>query len=267
MTDKKKTAVKTKPFLTGAPTDENTIKQSLKFFGALLLTGFMSFLVCSMTSFDSVILRILINIVIETLILLIYFNKGADLGTEGVSRGEILYQHIQKGQETAESEKRIPFHRAKGFLIGLFGTALFLVLAIILALTARRQMTGAGTLPSWMEAYLRRSEISDALVSYTKGTPATVPDIIRVFVRVMIMPFISMAGAENRGILLFLERISPVLILLPAISYGIGYLQGPSQRKRVHTEIAANARKRTIREKRERRNKAASGPKGPVQLN
>ena len=267
MTDKPKTQEKAKPFLEGTPTDENTVRQALKFFGAMLLVGFMCFLVCSMTSFDSAVLRIGINLVIEALILMIFFNKGEALGTDGVARGEILYQYVQRGKEVTESEKRIPYHKFKGFLIGFLGTALFFILALILAFTAQRQMTGAGVLPSWMESYMRRSEISGALVSYTQGVSVTVTDIVRIIVRVLIMPFISMAGPESRDALLLMERISPLLVLLPALSYGAGYLQGPAQRRKIHTEIAANARKRKIREKRERKKRIASAPKGPQQLN
>ena len=267
MTDKPKTQGKAKPFLQGSPADENTLRQALKFFGAMLLVGFMCFLVCSMTSFDSAVLRIGINLVIETLVLMIFFNRGATLGTDGVARGEILYQHVQKGQEVSENEKKIPYHRLKGFLIGFIGTALFFILALILAFTAQRQMTGAGTLPSWLESYMRRSEFSGALVSYTQNVSVTAQDIIRIVVRILIMPFVSMAGAENRNLLLIAERMSPLLVLLPALSYGIGYMQGPAQRKKIHTEIAANARKRKIREKREKRKRNTSAPKGPQQLN
>ena len=267
MTNKPKTPETAKPFFRGKPTDENTARQALQFFGVLILVAFMTFLVCTMTSFDSPILRVAINLVIESLILLIYYNKGAALGTEGVSRGEILYQHLQKGEEASESEKRVPFHPAKGFVIGLLGTAPFFILAVILAVSAEKQMTGAGTLPSWTESYLRRSEIGDALVSYTQGASVTFTDILRIIVRLAIMPFISMCGAENRGLLLLAERLSPVLVLLPAIAYGTGYLQGPAMRKKVHTEIAANRRKRMIREKRERKARAAVRPKGPEQLN
>ena len=76
MTEKPKTQEKAKPFLEGAPTDENTVRQALKFFGAMLLVGFMCFLVCSMTSFDSAVLRIGINLVIEALILMIVFRAA-----------------------------------------------------------------------------------------------------------------------------------------------------------------------------------------------
>lgn len=266
MSNGQQTRGQSKPFLRGTPTDENTVQQALKFFGAMILVAFMSFIVCSMTSFSNNILRIGINIVIETLIILIFFNKGADMGTEGVSRGEILFQHIQKGQEASQSEKRIPFHPAKGFVIGLLGSSLFMILALLLALTAERQMTGAGTLPTWMESYMRRSEISDALAGYSQSAAVSATDIFRIIIRLTIMPFVSICGAENRDLLLTVERLSPALVLIPAAAYGTGYMQGPSRRRKIHTEIAENARRRRIREKRERRARITV-PKGPQQLN
>jgi len=256
-----------KPFLKGSATDETTVRQSLKFLGILAITSLMTFLVCSLTSFKSDVLRILINIVIEMLILIIFFDRGAASGTDAVARGEILYQHIEKGIDVSTGEKRIPFHPIKGCLIGCTGSLLFFILAVILAFTAQRQMTGAGVLPSWMDTYMRRSEVSGALVQYTQSGSVSFTDIIRIAVRILIMPFISIAGAENRGLLLTIERLSPLLVLFPAISYGSGYLLGPSRRTKVHSEIAENRRRRVSREKRERKARITHTPKGPEQLN
>ena len=256
-----------KPFLKGSPTDENTIRQSLKFLGILVITSLMTFLVCSLTSFKSDILRILINIVIETLVVFIFLDRGAALGTDAVARGEIIYQHIEKGIEVSEAEKRIPFHPLKGYVIGFAGSALFMILAVILALTTQRQMTGAGVLPSWLDSYMRRSEVSSALIQYTQSGSVSFTDIIRIAVRMLIMPVISIAGAENRDLLLTIERLSPLFILIPSISYGSGYLLGISRRTRIHSEIAENRRRRASREKRERKARSSHAPKGPEQLN
>ena len=267
MTDTTKKKDRTKPFLKGSPTDENTVRNAFRFFGILIMTAFISFIVCSMTSFKSVILRVGINLVIEALILFIFFNKGADLGTDGVARGEILYQHEQKGQDISAGERKIPFHPFKGAVIGLLGTLIPLILALILALTAQRQMTGPGVLPSWMDTYLRRSEIGDALAGYSQSATLTVTDIVRIVIRIAVMPFITMAGSENRDLLLAIERLSPILVLLPAASYAAGTLTGPSQRKKVHEEIARNNRKRASREKREQKKRRNGIPKSPEQLN
>ena len=267
MKEKKTAPEKSKPFLTGAPTDENTVKQALKFFGMMLLIIFMSFLVCSMTGFNSRILSIIVNLAVEGLILLVVYTKGADLGTDGVVRGEILYQHIQKGIDAAESEKRIPFNKMKGFIIGLLGSALFLVFAILLAVTTKKQMTGAGVLPSWTEGFIRRSEFRNALAQYIQPSGITFTDIMRILVRMMLMPFVSMVGADNTDILLVLERISPLLVLLAPAAYGAGYLTGPAKRRQVHTEIAKNTRKRIMKEKKEQKARRTIALKEPKQLN
>ncbi len=267
MKNRKPATVNAKPFLSGSPTDENSFRQAIGFLGTLLLVAFMSFLVCSMTGVQSVFLRILINTAIEALILLIFFSRGVQLGTDATARGEILYQHVEKGLPASQSEKKIPFHILKGFMIGFLGSFLFFVLALFLAFTARKQMTGPGTLPSWTEGYMHRSEIGGALVAYTNPSALNFTDIIRIIVRMLIMPFVSMAGTENKDLLLTVERISPLLVLLPALSYGIGYLQGPSRRKLIHSEIVSNNRKRIIREKKERRKKQGIASKGPQQLN
>ena len=257
-----------KPFVTGSITDENTWRNALKFMGLMIITAFMSFLVCSMTGFQSSVLRIIVNAAIETVILFLFFNRAAGYGEEAVARGEILFQHREKGIEITENEKRIPFHPMKGFVTGLIGTVIFLIPAIVLAVTATRQMTGAGTLPSWMDSYTRRSEIGGALVAYTNPEGLGFMDYIRMFVRICLMPFISMCGAENKDGLLLIEKLGPVLMLLPAISYGIGYLQGKKMRIRVHTEIAENAKKRRKREIKARKARVAPRrPQGPTQLN
>ena len=268
MADKKTArAAVSKPFLKGSPTDENTIRQIMKFLGLLILSSFMAFLVSMMASFNSDILRIAVNLAIEAMVLLIFLSRGSEHGTDAVARGEILYQHVQGGQEVSEGERRIPFNRMKGFVTGICGTVLFLIPTVIIALTAQKQMTGSGTLPSWMEGYLRRPEISGALTQYTQAGSVSVADILRILVRIMIMPFVRMAGAENRSLLLTVERISPLLVLLPAAAYGTGYLQGPSRRARIHSEISENKRRKISRERRERKARTAAKPKEPEQLN
>lgn len=267
MASRKPELTEGKPFLKGMPTDENTVRQALKFFFMLLLVSVMTFIVCSIASFKTLWLRILVNTLIELVVLFIMYSKGTELGTEAVGRGEILYQHVEKGVEASASERRIPFHPLKGFIIGICGSLLLLIPAVLLAFTAEVQMTGAGTLPSWMEAFMRRTEISDALVQYSQSSAISFSDILRIIVRLLIMPFVSATGSEYRSVLLLLERISPLLVLLPAFAYGCGYLRGPLERRRVHSEIAENKRRKSSREKRERKARREIVPKGPQQLN
>ena len=256
-----------KPFLRGTPVDERTAKSALGYLGILAMAIVMSFLVSSMLTLDNQVLRVILNVMVVLLVLFVLFNSAVGRGAEAVARGEILYQKQEKGRTFAESERRICFHPLKGYLTALLGSIPLLIAALLLAVLAQRQTTGFGTLPGWMSAYQRRSEIGNALVAYTQSGSMSLEDILRIIVRIAIMPFISMTGAENRDGLLLMERLSPLILLLPAAAYGTGYLQGIRERTKIHTGIAQSNRKRANRERKARKARMNLRPKGPEQLN
>ena len=241
-----------KPFITGSITDENTPKSSLLFFGTLSLVFFVAFIACATASFDNIILRLAMNLAVIAVALIIFFNNGSRHGAEAVARGEILYQKKENGKDFSESEKRICYHPAKGFITGLIGTLPFMILAVLLAVNTSIQMTEAGTLPSWMQPYVRRSDIGSALVSYTQPDGMTLTDYLRVAVRICVIPFVNIAGNTNKAGLCTVERISPIILLLPAAAYGFGYMTGKRIRTKIHTAISENEKKR-IRKERKRR--------------
>ena len=255
-----------KPFLKGSPVDERTVRSALGFFGILLMAAFMSFLVSSALGFGSVAVRVLMNVAVEAVLLMIFYNTAAGKGSDAVARGEILYQRQQKGISFSAGEQAVCFHPLKGFVTGLLGSLPLLVFAVVLAATAQRQATGNGGLPAWMSTYLRRTEIGDALTAYTVSAGMTITDVARLIVRIVTMPFVAMVGPENRDGMLLLERLSPLIVLLPGAAYGVGYLTGKEIRMKVHTEIAQNNRRRAQRERRARRARREA-PRGPQQLN
>ena len=259
-----------KPYLTGTITDENTLKSALGFFGIMLITTFVAFVVCATATFSSLVLRLLMNAAVILVLLMVYYNRGAAKGAEAVARGEILYQRREKGLETSEAERRICYHPGKGYIIGLIGTIPFLIAAIALAFSATVQMTTAGTLPSWMQAYVNRGDIGNALVNYTQPEGMTLTDMIRTVVRISILPYVNIVNYSNKNGMLLLERLSPLIVLIPAAAFGTGYLRGKKVRTQIHTMIKTNEQKRIRKEeKRKRRNARNSAPRTrePEQLN
>ena len=267
-TVKKPAEIIRKEFLRGSATDENTLKNSLIFFGSLLIVFFISFVISATTSGNDII-RTVVSIAVIVLTLIVFFNKGSVQGAEAVARGEILWQKQEKGQTFSESERKICFHPLKAFLIGLIGTIPLLVAAIVFALNTSVQTTTAGALPSWMQPYLRRDEVSGPLVSYLQTAGMGPVDILRIIVRLTVMPFISLAGPTDYYAVFLVEKLSPLLLLLPACAYGTGYLTGPNARAKIHTAISENDRRRKRREKKERRIRAGitAKPKEPEKLN
>ena len=146
----------------------------------------------------------------------------------------------------------------------LLGTVPLLLCAIILAVLAKKQITGFGALPSWMTSLETRESIGDALVYYHTATSLGVEGVVRILVRLSLMPYVNMVGATNADGLLLLEHLSPILVLFPGLAYGVGYTQGVKVREKVHTDIARNTRKKARKNQKARKARAA---RGTIELN
>ena len=103
-------------------------------------------------------------------------------------------------------------------------------------------------------------EIGAPLAHYHESDVLNLTAVCRMVIRMLLMPFMTLIGTENYDALLVLERVSPLLVLLPAVSYGFGYTRGPGMRAVVHTSIRKNNRKRQKREKRAQRDRAMQQP-------
>ncbi|MDO5436026.1 MAG: hypothetical protein Q4G19_06615 [Clostridia bacterium] len=266
-TRKTKQATVSKPYMTGSAADGTLLKNALAFLGVWAVCAFMCTIACMVVLPGSDGLRIAFDCIMELIVLMLFYNNGANKGTDAVGRGEIMYQRRENGKPVSDAEQASCYHPAKGFLTGLAGTLPLLILAVMLAVLTERTMTTAGTLPAWLSSYQHRSEVGDALSAYTQVAPATFTDILRMVVRILIMPVVSAIGSENRDGLLLAERLSPLVVLLPAIAYGIGYTRGPAARSQVHTAIAEGKKKLRKRQKKEHRERRQNVARGPEKLN
>lgn len=254
----------TKPFLRGTPVDKGTVKSAIMFFFAMLLMAVANLFLSTVLMWDSRWMTMMFNILLLIVIYAMFFQSGASKGTIAVNQGEIMYQRRENGREPHKDDLAVCYHPLKGFIIALLGALPLLVCAVLLAMTAQRQMSGLGATPSWINSLLRRPEMGEALAFYQEAAPMTMEDGLRVIIRMLIMPFVNMVGISNREGLLTLERLSMLPLLLPVLAYGVGYTQGVTERTRVHTDIATGKRKRAKKERKQRQARAA---KGPEQLN
>lgn len=264
---KKPVQLVSKPYLKGEPLDKSCGKTCLFFclstFGSML--GLL--LVGGMMMWSNQLLLIGSNVLLLLCVYAIYFYSGASKGTVAVNAGEILYNRREKGLSVDETERRACYHRAKGFLIGLVGSIPVFVCAVVLACTAQRQLTGYGVLPGWTSGILSQADVGNALAYYQIGEALTLTDVLRMMIRMMLMPLVNLIGAENQDGLLLLERFSPLLVLLPAMSYGIGYTRGVAVRAKVHTDIAQSKRRARKKQQKQQKQRQPRQPKGPEQLN
>lgn len=268
----KKPIIVTKPYLTGSPVDENTPKSALGFFGALVVMMVLFLLLGAILMFDNASMRIAANGIMIVLCLLMFFYYGISAGTQAVNHGEIMHTRQETGREVTARELSRSYHPAKGLLIALFGTIPLFLCAAILALLATRQMSGIGVLPSWISSLSEtRAQLGEPIAFYSVSDPFTLETAMRLVIRMAAMPWVNIFDSTNGDNMLLMERLSPLLVLLPAMAYGLGYTRGPGSRTRVHSEIEEAKRKRARRSrknaKKNQQRKQPRTPKGPEQLN
>lgn len=255
MTKAKKDRVEriVKPYLTGKMIDRTLPGGALKFFGFMALMFFMYFMSLIVASMDSRVLTILINTAIILTTWLIFWQSGQGSGADAVNQGEIMHQRLEKGRPVADWEREMCYHPLKGFIMALVGSLPLVLCCLALALIAKRQMTSIGVLPSWVGSFEGRPEIGNGLSYYHQEATLSAEAILRLLVHVAVMPFVSIVGAENKDAILLLERLSPVVTLIPAVVYGVGYAMGTQQRALVHGNIALGKQKQQKKQRREQR--------------
>lgn len=191
----------------------------------------------------------------------------------GMSRGEREFDMSQKlkkltdseGYHATKAEESKRFSRSRVVLAALIAAAPVVIAAVCVAVTAEPYTYTLQGTPSWLGTYMAREEIG-AAVAYLQETTVTAvwTDYLRVGVRFLLFPYVSLIGNMTDAAALLFDRISPVLALLLPAFYAAGYQFGPARyaKTRKFIEDAKNKpRKRLKKEAKQRLAGKTSGKK------
>lgn len=238
-------------------------KQALTLFGYQLLAIVLYFLLGSALSFDSVVLRVITNLLLYAAVAALIFIYGSSWGVQDAQFSEIMYRRKESGKAIPDTERDRCFNVKKAWVSVLFGVLPFFICAVVLAIFTKRLGYQLQSLPRWMTTSARREEFAYALSYYQGVNELQWLTVFRTIVRLDLFPLVQIVGAENYDVLLWLERLSPLLCFIAPIAFPIGYSFGKRDRALTHGSIARADRRKKIKEKKERR---ARQQKGPEQL-
>ncbi len=265
---KKKNALKPvyKPYLRGVPFGKAAARRCWRILGYTALFAFLYVMVGTALSGDNTFLRVLMNSAMIAACAAMLYNEGARQGEGDVAFAEIAQNRLNEGKKVPESEKVICYHPAKGFITALIGIAPVFLLALVFACVAQKQRYTLGVLPSWVAAYEGQAEIGQALAYYQQKAGVGFEDVLRVIVRVIIFPFVNMAGVDNYNALYVIDKLSPLFCLVTPLFYGVGYLRGPHLRALVHGNIRLNRRRHNKNERKAREKRAQQSRENKKEL-
>ena len=256
-TKKKNKDVKriTKPYEKGSIFSGRAVALGLKLLGYQCLFIFIYLFVGSMLIFESnAILRIVTNLGLVFICGGILYMDGARKGETDVAFAEIAYKRKSEGKSLTDKDLAKCFHPFKAKVIVAVGVSLLVLVSAIYALSAQKEVYQLQTLPEWVASYATQQDVSLPL-SYYFGQEyqMTAMDVIKGFVRASIYPYINIATVDNPDLRLVMDRLSPLLVILPFLFYEIGYLQGPKVRAQIHGSIASNNQRYKRKQKKQRK--------------
>lgn len=248
---KKKPQLVYKPFHKGPLWNGGIVKQALRLFCYFLFFTIMYVIVGSSLTVGGTVVRVIANGLILLVCAGVVYNSGIASGDGDVALGEIVHTRLQEGKPVAEKDKKQCYHPLRGLVV--FGLAILpvLLMTVPAAIGAEKQLYNLQALPDWVKSFSSHDEIAAPLAYYQADGGKGLMDVLKLLSRLMVYPFICMVSSENLDALLWIDRLAPVLAILPGVAYPIGYMAGPASRAKVHGDIARNKRKQIRKQKKQ----------------
>lgn len=240
------------PYQRGNVFSRTAAKRAVKVMGYMLMFMFIYLMLGGALTFENTFLRVLANLLLLSLGGIVVYSEGATQGETDVGFAEIIYKRKEEGKNVPASEYDLCFHPLKGVATAAVGVLPFFAVCVVFACIAQKQHYTLGVLPSWVSSYESQSEVALPLAFYSEASPMTLEGILRVFVRLLNFPYVTMMGIHSYDAMYLADKLSPLMCLTLPVCYVIGYLRGPFLRALVHGNIRQNRRKHNKREKRAR---------------
>ena len=247
-----------KPIVAGSWCGRDAKKMALKFMLTFAAVTLVYLITGALMSFEAFWLRAVMALLIVAIVAYYLYASGLTKGQSDAAYGEILFSRKENGYEISPVDADRSFHRFKGFFAVLAGGLPFVIFALVFACITQKVTYTLGALPSWTEEMMQQEEFGAALAYYHQQSGMSTLSILRIVDRAMVMPFVNIAAPFGADALLLVERLSPLLVLVAPVWYGVGYTQGLNYRARINTGIKMGDDKKKRRERKARKKRQQS---------
>lgn len=256
---KKKPALVYKPIYRGKPFCGLVAKRGLKLLVYQLIFSVFYLLMGAALSAASLVIRYIVAAALLLVCIAIVWGEAAKHGESDVSIGQIVYARKQDGKPVSDDNIEKCFHPLRSVTTLLTGVLPLVILALVFSLIAKREIPSM-PVPGWISDSIQTGKDPSLYYYsseyYSMRNPTGIAEVLRVIVRTFIFPFVSLADSMDKDARLLVDRLSPILIMIPYLSYIPGYLLSTRERAQVHGSIAASDRKEKKRRMRMEKRRA-----------
>lgn len=225
---------------------------SLRLAMYVVVTVVMGLLFSVIQGIENSMLRMALAVLMGVAVLAIYFMEGVSRGTLDASNSRQLMRLEKAGHAIDAKEDASCYHPLKAAAGAMLLFIVPLVLAIVLALSAKDYTYVLQDLPTWVSgSYGMREDVMGPLGAYTQAMSTSAMDWIRIVVRLFILVFINLFDNVQTAIAA-IDRLSPLFILLYPIAYVAGYMCGPAQQNKLE-KMNKKAKKVAVRKQQKKK--------------
>ncbi len=247
-----------KPILTGAWNGPDMWQMVPKRMLSILLIAALYVFCSIMLVFDNTVLRILTSVVIIVVAAYNQYVRGLEFGEKAAAFSEIQYARQEEGHPIDPQDRRRCFHPWKGLAATLIAAIPFVLICVVYAFMARTDAYTLGVLPAWTSNLMNQNEFCDALNYYNITRTVDLRTVLRIIVRCMTMPVVSIANIFGDQAVLWADRLSALFVLLVPALFGLGYSRGHVMRTKINTGIQQGVDKKKRKERKERKRRQQS---------
>ena len=220
---------------------KNYASEAPRFAGRLVVTLIaviiLGMLFSALQGIETIWLRIVLSASMVAVMLGLFFVEGLNKGADDAANSRFYMQASKNGRRLEAHDDVICFHPLKAALACVIVFILPLALAIYLCAVAKPYTYSLQDLPTWLTgSYGSRGDVMGPLAAYAQRASAIgVTGWIRVFVRMTVMCFINLF-VRPLEMSALIDRLSPLMVASYPMAYVLGYLMGPSTRRKIEKQ-------------------------------
>lgn len=233
---KSRTPKKRRPLRRAQHWGGEALRMAGRMLTTLIAVTVMGLMFSALQAVEMMWLRVLLSLAILSGMLLMYVNDGVTKGAADAAASRYYVSAKERGIALEKKDDAACYHPLKAVCAALCVFGVPLIMAVIVALTAKEYTYAMQDLPGWLtDSYGARGDVMAPLGAYSAQKGLEVLDWLRMIVRLPVLTMVNLFP-DVQSMSASIDRLSPLMMAAYPLAYVIGYVLGPKMNRKRETE-------------------------------